>query len=66
MNIKVNNQPYHSENALSLSQLLTDLAIDDKGIAIALNEDIIRRHDWDCQALSDGDKVIVIKATAGG
>lgn len=66
MNIKVNNQPYHSENALSLSQLLIDLAIDDKGIAIALNEDIIRRNDWNGQALSDGDKVIVIKATAGG
>lgn len=66
MNITVNNKPYHSENTLSLSQLLTNLAIDDKGTAVALNEDIISRNQWDCQTLSDGDNIIVIKATAGG
>ncbi|MCK5892879.1 MAG: sulfur carrier protein ThiS [Endozoicomonadaceae bacterium] len=66
MNITVNNKPYHSENTLSLSQLLINLAIDDKGTAVALNKDIISRNQWDCQTLSDGDKIIVIKATAGG
>ena len=66
MKITVNNQPYQSEDTLSLSQLLTDLAIADNGIAVAVNEDIVSRSLWDGQTLCDGDRVIVIKATAGG
>ncbi|WP_211826212.1 sulfur carrier protein ThiS [Kistimonas asteriae] len=66
MNITVNNQPYRSEGRLSLGQLLADLAIEDNGIAVAVNEDIVSRSLWDGQNLCDGDRVIVIKATAGG
>ena len=66
MNITVNNQPYRNEGTLSLSQLLADLAIEDNGIAVAVNEDIVSRSLWDGQNLCDGDRVIVIKATAGG
>ncbi len=66
MNITVNNQPYQSKDALSLTQLLADLAIDNNGIAVAVNEDIVSRSQWESQNLNDGDRVIVIKATAGG
>ncbi|GAA4650710.1 sulfur carrier protein ThiS [Kistimonas scapharcae] len=66
MKITVNNEPYLSEETLSLSQLLTNLAIEGNGIAVAVNEDIVSRSLWDGQSLCDGDRVIVIKATAGG
>lgn len=66
MNITVNNQPYHSEDRLSLSQLLADLAIKGQGIAVAVNEEIISRNLWEDHNLCDGDRVTVIRATAGG
>jgi sulfur carrier protein len=36
------------------------------GIAVAINESVIRQSDWDDATLADGDTVEVITAQQGG
>lgn len=52
-----------------LVRLLTDLEIDPEetsGVAVAINESVIRRQDWSDVRLSSGDTVEVIQAQQGG
>ncbi len=52
-----------------LMDVLQDLDIDPgeaSGIAVAINESVIRQSDWDDATLSDGDTVEVITAQQGG
>jgi sulfur carrier protein len=37
-----------------------------RGIAVALNGEIVPRGEWDTRALTDGDAVEVLQAVAGG
>lgn len=66
MQIKVNDQPLTLEQALSLRELLKVLNQQDKGVALAVNSQIVSRSQWDHHSLQEGDQVTMIKATAGG
>jgi sulfur carrier protein len=46
--------------------MLSDLAIEIRGVAVALNGEIVRRGDWATTALHDGDIVEIVSAAAGG
>ncbi|MGH3440753.1 MAG: sulfur carrier protein ThiS [Nitriliruptorales bacterium] len=37
-----------------------------RGVAAAVNGDVVRRADWDRRELSDGDEVEVLAAVQGG
>ena len=50
----------------SLDVVLGQLEIASKGIAIAVNQEIIPRDKWGETKLNKNDKVLVIKATQGG
>ncbi|PKH05797.1 sulfur carrier protein ThiS [Moritella sp. Urea-trap-13] len=50
----------------SISSLLTVLEQPEKGIAIAVNQTIIRRQNWDDFQLSENDQVTLFQAIAGG
>ncbi|MHA4894248.1 sulfur carrier protein ThiS [Pedobacter sp. PWIIR3] len=67
MEITVNQQNYSVSEACSLQQLLdTVLALPAKGIAIAVNQEIIARHNWETHILCPLDNLTIIKATQGG
>ncbi len=40
--------------------------LDQKGIAVALNDTVIPKIQWENKLLSSGDKITLIMATAGG
>lgn len=67
MNVFMNQQAYALESGNSLLALLTEQNLaDKKGIAVALNNQVVPRAKWaDCH-LSENDKVVVITATQGG
>ena len=67
MEITVNQQNYSVSDACSLRQMLTAvLQLQAKGIAIAVNREIVPKSDWDIHLLKPGDQVTIIKATQGG
>ncbi len=53
-------------NGASVRSLLDDLAIDGRGVAVALNGEIISRRSWGATSIDDGCVVEVVTAMAGG
>lgn len=66
MQFFVNDQPLSSETPLTLEQLLEQINQTDKGVALAINQQIVSRSRWPCKRIEEGDRITLIKATAGG
>lgn len=67
MTIYVNNQLREIDTQSSIDTLLSSLSITtQKGIAIAVNDNVVPRNEWDHFQLKEADKITLIKATQGG
>ena len=67
MNIKLNEENFEVAEGTSLSRLLKTLGRDDsRGWAVAVNEKVIPRSDFEETIIKKGDQVIFIQATQGG
>lgn len=60
-NIQEYKEDTNLENVLEQNSML-----DKSGIAVAVNEEIIPRSEWQKTILLDEDKIIIIGAVAGG
>lgn len=65
MNIKINNKETEIK-ATSLQELATELSLPEKGVAVAVNNRMVTRTDWNQTEIKEGDNVVVIKAVCGG
>ena len=66
MEILINNEAFETQ-AKSLYDLLTEHSLSDqKGIAVAVNNSVIPKANWNIHQLINQDKITVIKATQGG
>ncbi len=52
--------------ATTVADLLRMHDVSSAGVAVAVNNAVVRRADWAVKTLSDGDKVMVITAVCGG
>ena len=67
MQITINNESYTFDENTSLENAIETLELKEtNGIALALNEEIIQRSEWNKTILFDEDKIIIIVAVAGG
>ncbi len=67
MVVQINSEEHQLEQSVSLMSMLERLELNNKkGIAIALNEEVIPKAQWESTELSDNDKILIIKATQGG
>ena len=64
MNIKINNKETEVK-ATSLQELATELSLPEKGVAVAVNNRMVTRTDWNQTAIKEGANVVVIKAVSG-
>jgi thiamine biosynthesis protein ThiS len=62
----LNGQPRQAAGHPSLSELLDELGIDRRTIAIAYNEDVVPRDRYAEVVLQDGDRVEVVRMVGGG
>lgn len=65
MNIKINNKETEVK-ATSLQELATEISLPEKGVAVAVNNHMVTRADWNQTTINDGDNIVVIKAVCGG
>jgi len=65
MNIELNKEKYFTDKT-KLNALLEELSISSKGIAVAINDEIILKNEWEHTLLNENDKITIIKATQGG
>ena len=65
MKVKINNREIECQ-AETLSQLITELNLPDKGMAVAVGKRMVPRAEWTERILNEGDDILIIKAVCGG
>lgn len=67
MKIKVNNKEKIMPENISITELVKLLNYSDTvGIALALEQEVVPKSDWDKTFLKDGANITIIQATCGG
>lgn len=69
MEITINDQTkiLADRTSISVQQLLNmEIPLKQKGVAVAVNNKVIPKNNWDAKIVSDNDRVLIIKATQGG
>ena len=67
MTVFVNDQPRALAPGAPLADLLRELGLAErKGVAIAINDEVVSRSTWPTRALAEGERILVIQATQGG
>ncbi len=66
MNIKFNDKLVEVPDSCSISQFAQLQSIPDKGVALAVNFEIIQKALWPSTILKENDDIIIIKAVCGG
>lgn len=64
--IFVNENPIEIEERTTIEQLLQKTNNAGEGIAVAINNEVISKNQWNSHNLSKDDKVLLIKAAQGG
>lgn len=65
--IYINDKAFKISNNLSLSQVLENYYSSNlEGIAVAINNNVIPRSQWNNTLLNNNDHILIIKATMGG
>ncbi len=67
MQITINNSQTIVDEATSLATVvLTHSGENTKGIAVAINQTVVPKSEWESTILNQNDTIIIIKATQGG
>ncbi len=65
MKIQLNGENTET-NSQTIAELLRELNAPESGVAVALNGAVVRRGDWENNAIKDGDEIEIIRAVQGG
>ncbi len=67
MKLIVNHKEFTTDsNQLTVAGLLKEIQSQTAGVAVAVNNKVVRKADWESTKLSDGDQITVITAVCGG
>ncbi len=66
MKLIVSGAEREFESAVNISALIERLALDARGVAVAVNDEVVRRNAWQERKLCDGDRVEIVRAVQGG
>lgn len=64
--ILLNGKDKQIDSDISIEQLLTNLNLDNKRLAVEINQEIIPRSEFNRYALKQLDKVEIVQAIGGG
>jgi len=68
VNVTVNGSPTHLDAGATVADVLADLGRDrrGRGVAVAMNGEVLPRDRWATTSLSDRDRIEVLDAVQGG
>jgi sulfur carrier protein len=67
--VTVNGDPRQFDRAVSIREVLLAFGLEEeaaRGVAVAVNDDVIRRESWADTIIKDGDRVEIVTAWQGG
>lgn len=66
MKATINGEERELRDGTTVAALLAQVGAQRSGIAVACNERVVRRAEYESTIIADGDVVEIIKAVAGG
>lgn len=66
MKVTVNSKETEVLDGCTLAQLALSLELPERGVAVAVNNRMIPRTQWESHVLQPNDSLVVIKAACGG
>lgn len=67
MIIQLNGEAKSLEKSVSLSDFIKlNLKLETRGIAVAVNQDVVPKKEWEGFILKENDHVEIVRATQGG
>ena len=66
MNIYINQKEIEVHDNISVKELLDMQQIAIEGTAIAIDNKLVPKNEWNDRILTDGNKITIIRATFGG
>jgi thiamine biosynthesis protein ThiS len=64
--IRLNGDPHELRRPLSVSELLQELDIDARRVAVELNLTVVKKAAYDSSVITDGDEVEIVNFVGGG
>jgi sulfur carrier protein len=62
----INGEEHELPDGTTVAELLAQLGVIRNGVAVAKNERVVRRAEYESSTIADGDAIEIIKAVAGG
>lgn len=62
----VNGRPARLDPGTTVAALVADWCPSPRGVAVAINGDVVPRSTWDRTIVAPGDEVEIVAAAAGG
>ncbi|MBQ0029929.1 MAG: sulfur carrier protein ThiS [Bacteroidales bacterium] len=66
MRFKVNDEPVELPEGSSIDDLAKANNLPEKGVAIAVNNEMVPLSQWKGKVIAEGDDIIIIRAVCGG
>ncbi len=66
MKIVVNGKELEFNNEITIEQLLVNLEIEDKVMAVAVNMEIVKKDNWSSRIIKEDDKIELLHFVGGG
>ncbi len=67
MKLIVNKKEFSTDSdQLTVAELLNQIQSQTAGVAVAVNNKVVRKADWESIMLAEGDQITVITAVCGG
>ncbi len=66
MRVTLNGEPRDLRDSLTVAELVRELGLQARRIAVEIKRDILARDDYDRRALCDGDVVEIVHFIGGG
>jgi len=66
MNIVVNGKEIDTKDNITIENLLKELKVEDKVMAVAVNMEIVKKDNWSSYEVKEGDKIELLHFVGGG
>lgn len=66
MRASINGEEYELPEGTTVAQVLVQMQAPERGIAVAKNDRVVRRAAFEEERISEGDRIEIIRAVAGG
>ena len=66
MRIRLNGEPFDLDGSLTVSELLSQLKIDGRRVAVEINLTVLKHTAFDTTVIQEGDEVEIVNFVGGG